>query len=340
MAATPTVTVVVPTYNRADLLPLTLDSVFRQTFRDFELLVIDDGSTDDTDAALARYDDERLRLELNSENLGLPRTRNRGLDLARGRYVANLDSDDLVEPEWLAKGVAFLEANSNVALVGVGKRPMSGISSPAQSFRYRPRAPEAIRARLLFRSCITNSSLIARTEVMRAFRYDESFPVVEDFELFARLADRYDLANLPDRLMRVRRHRGRVTHRRDLVTECQKKVLAAQLDRLEMDWSAADLDTHFRLGRPGSWHRPKREELPEAEAWLQRLMAANEATGRYPKEAFERALGEVWIELWSKAMPGSLFGLGRWFRASPMAGLARRCFAERWRSLTGGPARP
>lgn len=336
MTDQPRVTIVTPTYNRADLLPYAIDAALAQTFVDFELLIIDDGSEDETDAVIARYDDPRIRYEKNPSNLGLPATRNRSLDLARGAFIANLDSDDLVEPGWLAATVSFLDANPDVDIVGVGKRPMSGLLSPAQRLRHRPRTPEAIDARLLFRACVTHSSMTARTAALRQHRYDETLPVCEDYDLFARLtAAGGKIANIPDRLVRVRRHRGRITSGRDRTAECLKRVLAEQLDRLGLGWSDDDLELHYRLSRPRSWHRPTPAEIPAAEAWLARLADANRASGRYPEAALNRILGEVWLELWFKALPGSLLRPARWFGASPVGDWARRSFSAR---LRGGDA--
>src|SRR4051794_13197703 len=114
----PTVSVVVPTYNQPRLLSETLDGVLAQTFADFEVVVVDDGSTDDTPAVLARYAgrDGRVRV-VRQPNAGIGAARNRGLDEARGRYVAPLDHDDLWMPGKLAAQVAFMQAHP--ACVGV-----------------------------------------------------------------------------------------------------------------------------------------------------------------------------------------------------------------------------
>ena len=110
----PTVSVVVPTYNAPTLLRATLDSVFAQTFADFEVVVIDDGSTDDTPQVLAAITDPRLRV-VRQPNAGIGHARNRGIDESRGAYVALLDHDDVWHPDKLAEQVAFLRANADCA---------------------------------------------------------------------------------------------------------------------------------------------------------------------------------------------------------------------------------
>ena len=110
----PLVSVVVPTYNAPALLRATLDSVFAQTFTDFEVVVIDDGSTDETPAMLSTIGDPRLRV-VRQPNAGIGHARNRGIDESRGTYVALLDHDDLWHPEKLATQVAFLREHPDCA---------------------------------------------------------------------------------------------------------------------------------------------------------------------------------------------------------------------------------
>jgi glycosyltransferase involved in cell wall biosynthesis len=127
LGVTPLVSVVIPTYNRSDLLVETLQSVFAQTFRDFEVIVVDDGSTDDTLERLSLFR-ERVRV-ISQPNGGVGVARNRGIAEASGRYVALLDHDDLWMPEKLARQVRFLEEHSTCIAVGV---PYAFSSSPSQ----------------------------------------------------------------------------------------------------------------------------------------------------------------------------------------------------------------
>ena len=104
----PTVTVFIPVYNREHYISEAIESILTQSFPNFELLLVDDGSTDRSVEVLRSYDDARIRVVCNEHNLGIPQTRNRGLELARGVYIALLDSDDQACPDRLIKQVAFL----------------------------------------------------------------------------------------------------------------------------------------------------------------------------------------------------------------------------------------
>jgi glycosyltransferase involved in cell wall biosynthesis len=331
----PSVTVFIPTYNRAHFLPTAIDSILQQTFTDFELLIIDDGSNDGTADLLEDYcvRDRRIRVERNRGNIGSPKTRNRALDLAQGEFIAMLDSDDIALPERIERQVAFLRAHGDYALVGSNKETFGSFASFGHFLRRRPTAAEAIRARLLFRCCIAHSTVMARTEVMRRFRYDETFDVSQDFDLFTRLADHYKLANIDDALVRVRRHAGQVSRRHTEVKSRLRLILRGQLEALGMTFSEDELERHLMLARPRGWHAPTRDDLIWSETWLQRLKAANRQSGRYDAAVFEQIVGEVWFELCLKAMPGLARAPFRWLWRSPLAssawaGVRRRLFNQ------------
>jgi glycosyltransferase involved in cell wall biosynthesis len=296
--AAPQVTVLIPVHNRAGYVAVAIGSVLGQTFPDFELLVVDDGSTDGTAEVVRACEDPRLRLLRNGANLGIPRTRNLGLAHARGRYVAMLDSDDWAEPHRLARQVAFLDAHLDHALVGANKRRLGETKPIDRTSLHRPLSPAAVRAGLVFMCCIAQTSVMGRTTVLRGFGYDERFPVCQDFELFARLAaEGHVLANLPDVLVRYRHHPGQVSRRRDLIADRMMVVLARQLSALGVAFTGEDLRRHFLLGRPRSWFEPDGEYLDWAEVWLDRLGEANRRAGAHPEAVFLATLDRVRLEV-------------------------------------------
>ena len=209
-AATPRVSVFIPAYNREDLIGDAVGSVLAQTFRDFELIVVDDGSTDRTCAIVEAFGDPRVRLVSNGANLGIPISRNRGLELARGDYLAILDSDDRMLPERLRRQVAFLDANPGHALIGSWARFIDGAGKPTGRRRIQPVAPADVDAHLLFRCCISNRSVMGRTAIMRAYGYDPAFPRCQDYDLFVRMSGANILGNLPEILVEARQHGGQI----------------------------------------------------------------------------------------------------------------------------------
>ena len=117
-AVQPKISVVMPAYNAENYIREAIDSILAQTFRDFEFLIIDDGSTDHTVEIIRSYSDSRIRLYQNERNMGVAATLNRGLDLARGEYIARMDADDISLPERFAKQAAYMDAHPDVAVCG------------------------------------------------------------------------------------------------------------------------------------------------------------------------------------------------------------------------------
>src|SRR5439155_898083 len=189
-------------------------SVLTQTAGDLELIVIDDGSTDATTEILARVGDARLRVERQAR-LGLTRSLNRALGLARGALVARLDADGLAVPERFARQRAFLDAHPDVGLVGTGAGEVDAAGREVGVVV--PLADDAaIRRTLIRRNPFVHSSVMLRREaVLRVGGYDETLPVAQDYDLWMRLSRVTRLANLPEPLVVRRLLPGRVSAVRD-----------------------------------------------------------------------------------------------------------------------------
>lgn len=182
-----------------------IESILRQSFTDFEFVIIDDGSTDDTPGIIASFTDMRIRTLRNDSRLGLPRSLNRGLALANGELVARQDSDDRSHPDRLAAEVAFLRANPEVALVGTQVRVIDkrGRTSCPPAW-WRATTESGIRFQSLFDNPFVHSSVVFRRAVVGS--YDERFATAEDFELWSRVAAAHPVRNLPQALVDLRMH--------------------------------------------------------------------------------------------------------------------------------------
>src|SRR5262249_54523422 len=147
------------------------------------------------------YLDPRIRLVCHATNRGIPTTRNTGIRLAHGEYLAFLDSDDWAYPQRLAKQVAFLDKHPDYAAVGTWVAWMDEQGHVLRHVQRRPLLPDEIAAQRLFRQGITNSSSMARTAVLRAYEHREEYRLSEDFDLWARIAATHKLATLPEVLV-------------------------------------------------------------------------------------------------------------------------------------------
>jgi glycosyltransferase involved in cell wall biosynthesis len=223
----PVVSVVVPTFNRADLLGETLQSILAQTLRDLELIVVSDGSTDGTRAVVEGLGDPRVQFIEQANSGGPAGPRNRGVRAARGKYVAFCDDDDLWLPEKLERQVALMERESDIALSYTeGENFGDSDVFTRTSLRGRP-VDDHFRA-LLYRNFITNSSVVVRRAVLAevgAFNEDRALRGTEDYEMWLRIARRHRIAGVHQPLFRYRIHRSNLAGNRSKATERSIKVL-------------------------------------------------------------------------------------------------------------------
>lgn len=203
------VTVLMAVYNGMPYLPAAIDSILCQTFSDFEFLIVNDCSTDDTRDVILGYDDPRIRLLDNAENIRQTKTLNRGLARSRTEFVARMDADDISHPERLAKQVDFLNSHRDVAVAGTFLRFIDP-DGRVTGRQVHPHYDEAIRWMQLFYCPITNGSAMFRSSVIweELGGYDETISVSQDWELWSRVPPEHKLANVDEYLLDVRLHPG------------------------------------------------------------------------------------------------------------------------------------
>jgi len=208
----PKVTVLMAVYNGELYLREAIDSILVQALQDFELLIINDGSTDSTREIICSYNDSRIRLIDNNYNLGLTRSLNKGLKLAEGEFIARQDADDISEPERLAKQVSFMERNPEVALVGTWYKQIDSKGNLICKCEL-PYDCTQIRWSLLFYSPFIHSTVMFRKSAVLEHIgfYNEVAIYAQDYEFWCRIALRLKIANLSDYLIKWRVHSSSVT---------------------------------------------------------------------------------------------------------------------------------
>ena len=297
MADAPKVSIVIPTHNRAALIGRAVRSALAQSERDIEVIVVDDGSRDDSAALLAAIGDPRLRVVRHDSNRGIPAARNSGLAAARGEWLAWLDSDDLARPRRIERQLRFLARNPDIALAGSCAGMIRPDGRRRRAIRVPPFSTAQIEAWLLFRAPFQQSALIGRTAILRAYPYRAENPVCEDLDVFLRVARDHRTANMAEVLVDRLSHPGQITRTDDGAIDARMaELLRPGLERLGMAFDAADLDRHICLARPG---RLGREASPAflgwAEDWLRRLAVANEASRAVDPAALRFAMSFLWL---------------------------------------------
>lgn len=182
----PKISVIMPTYNREELLPRAIDSILAQTYKDFEFIIIDDGSTDNTIHLLKEYaeKDKRIRVFRNAENKGIAYSRERGLNFARGKYIAVMDSDDISFPVRLEKQVAYMDEHPDVAVViGLTKNMATG------NVWWRTKDPQEIIFGMHFDNTVGNPQTMIRRSFLTQndIHYKMNYKASEDYDFFKQI---------------------------------------------------------------------------------------------------------------------------------------------------------
>jgi glycosyltransferase involved in cell wall biosynthesis len=243
----PLVSVLLAAHDDASFLAEAIDSILRQTLDDFELVIVDDASTDGTATLLDTVDDKRLRVVRNEEQAGLAASLNRGLDVAEGRYVARLDADDVALPERLERQVERIRAEPRCAVVGSAVVDLDEDGRPG-SVHVLPAGPTPLRWHALFSSPFFHPTVLVDREVLDAhnLRYDLEFLESEDYDLWTRLFAFVDGANLSTPLVRKRVHSGQASvRRRDVQESFQRRVAVREIGRVAPD---RDAERAWRVG--------------------------------------------------------------------------------------------
>jgi hypothetical protein len=204
------VSVVMSVYNGERYLREAIDSILGQTFRDFEFIIVDDGSTDGTWAILQSYDDPRIFLLRNEENIGLTRSLNKGLAVVQGDYIARMDADDISWPERLEKQVAYLDVHPEVGLIGTSVE-IIGERGERLAVLRRPMDPTFITWSLLFDNCLVHSTVMYRRSLVEKLGGYNPSRYAQDYGLWSRMSFETQVAKLPEVLVSWRRHPAGIT---------------------------------------------------------------------------------------------------------------------------------
>lgn len=289
----PRVSVLVPAYNAGPHLKEALGSLQCQSFKDFEVLVVDDGSTDETGAIGTSFsnDDRRFRV-IHQDNGGIAHALNTAISHSSGEYLLRMDADDLSAPSRIDRQVRYLDAHPSVAVLGSAVRQFT--SDVEWTLRY-PDSNGPARAMLLFRPPFCHPAVIMRAAALKehGIRYDPQFSPCEDFKLWSDLSPFAEFGNLREPLLMYRVHQGQATYqRRERQESLARQVCADQLGRIQVSASDAELKLHrsIAFGTPFS----DRGHLNRALDWIDTVTDANRRVGWAPPKDLARYLAHCW----------------------------------------------
>lgn len=291
----PKISVLMPVYNGERYLQEAIASILGQTFSDLEFIIVIDPSDDNSKNIIESYSDPRIILIQNEVKLGLAASLNQGLIIARGKYVARMDADDISLPHRLDKQFDFMEGNPRIGISGTSVKTIG--NHPGIVINHTPN-PEMIRSFMLFQPHITHPTVIIRRSLIDQYQivYDPSFYKAEDYKLWSVYSRFILFSNLNEVLLLYRLHTENA--QKLCFTEHQKfagMVRLEELNHLGIDVTDQEFVLHQALSilrfEPGI------RFAHECQQWLSKLKKANQKTRYYPEPAFGNCLQYLWAEV-------------------------------------------
>lgn len=285
-----------PVYNGQDYIKLAIESILNQSFTDFELLIINDGSSDGSVEIIQKFEDARIRLIHNQENKGLVFTRNRGFEEAKGAYFAILDCDDWAYPERLGKQVNFLDQNPDFALIASSVELIDASHQVTGNWIYKL-APELISPTLLFHNYFAQSSIMLRLSI-EDLKYRKEFPLAEDYDLWCRIAKQYKVWTLPSILVQYRVHDSNISKTQEQkINKAISTIIKNQIQYLGISANEEELILHRKIGRA----EIKKSQLffLNAQKWLLRLKNSNKKFKIYNQKVFDNFIDTLFLTVCS-----------------------------------------
>lgn len=204
--------ILIPVYNAEKTIQDTLNSIFRQTFNDFEIILINDGSTDKSHDIILSNQDTRIKYYINEKNKGLIYTLNKGLDLCNGEYIIRMDSDDIMLPNRVEKQIKFMDKNPDI--IASGSSVIRFSPNKKEKLYTPPITPEEIKSRIYLGSPIPHPTAIIRKKILSLYKikYDTDYIHAEDYKLWYDLSQYGKLANIKEPLIKYRCSESQVSN--------------------------------------------------------------------------------------------------------------------------------
>jgi glycosyltransferase involved in cell wall biosynthesis len=243
----PLVSVIMPVYNGEKYLREAIDSILNQTFSDFEFLIFNDGSTDNSENIILSYDDSRIQYIKNESNIKLIATLNKGIELAKGKYIVRMDADDLSAPTRIEKQLTFMEENHEVGLCGSWFTAFGEIDENICKYK---KQHDEILFKMFYQCHFCHPSLIIRKKVFENLEipFDKKFIHAEDYELYFRLSTKWKFHNLQESLVMYRIHSSSVSRQNQMIQlEHSLQIRKMFFSLLGIDCSQEELKAYEAL---------------------------------------------------------------------------------------------
>lgn len=295
MRSTPLVSVILPVYNAEKYIAEAVESVLSQSYTNFELLIINDGSTDTSLSIIESFNDHRIRVINNEVNLKLILTLNFGISQCKGKYIARMDADDVCEVDRFQKQVDFMEANPHYILCGTWATIIDSEGNQTGAIK-RIDTNDLLRVNMLFTTPFIHPTVLLRSDALNNEVYSAEALHCEDLEFWLRLSERTKgkFHNLPEYLLRYRIHDTNISVQHlEFQFKHRKEVIKPYLERFMGEVTKANISAHFSLFE--NHKKGASISLSEVKLWMLKLLKTNSENPNYSQVALEALLFSRWI---------------------------------------------
>lgn len=306
------ISVVIPVYNSESYINYAINSILNQTYQYFELIIINDGSTDNSVAIIESFKDDRIKIINNKNNRGVAIVGNQGISKAKGKYIARLDADDIAHPKRLETQLQFLEKHTDVVILGSQAQILNTNKMLKQQLKV-PIQSSILPIYSLFYCPFIQPSVMVRTDIIKEFYYDNHFVSAEDYELWTRILKKYKGSNLSESLIQYRIHNTNFSNvQKEKQVESVRKIYQHNLEYIGMSYSQEDLETFLKVS--GSYDRQLTiDEIRKIKVWLVKMQNHLLSQSKFENNQIREVFSTVWFQIFRKSNQLGVKGLLMYF---------------------------
>ncbi|SHG18803.1 glycosyltransferase family 2 protein [Flavobacterium defluvii] len=291
----PEISVIIPVFNAASFLHETIESILNQSFSDFEVIILNDKSTDESLHIIKKFqsEDNRIIIIDKEHNVGPANLRNEGINAAKGKFIALMDADDIAMPSRFEKQIEILKNNPEIGVCGTW---FTFFGLKKNKLIKHNTEPDAIKVSFLHSCNIGNPTVMFKKEVLGDLKFDNDYVPVEDYDLWSRLLAKTKFYNIPESLLNYRQHNNNISKTKiDNVNRSVRRVKINQLAQLEINPEDPKID--FYLNAVSFKKRLSPEDIIETINASKVLISQNEKLGYFNQEVFQKHITKNLIRI-------------------------------------------
>ena len=290
-------------YNGETYLKESIESILNQTYKNFEFIIVDDHSSDNSLSTILSFDDSRIVVIRNTKNIGLAASLNKALKIAKGEYIARMDDDDISLPERIEKQIQFMDSHSSCGVLGT----YAELFGSKTGFRKHASKSDELKIRTLFSCQFPHPTVLIRKKVLKdnKLEYNEQFSTAQDYELWSRMIKITEFNTLPEILLKYRTHEKQISvENRKKQLENTKKIHQKLLLEIGLKNSEESLTIHdFLTTFP---HRMSLIQIKKTENHLSSIILANEKSNFINHHSLSIFLSEYFYNICKKSKINAL----------------------------------